>query len=628
MPYGINFKPEGGFTVPLFTFGGNMKKIKALIIAVSLVLSLSACSVADNLKMPEASLPETSAPETSAPETDAPETSAPETDAPETSAPETSAPDTSKPDITQTTFDTKFKTNGTIKKTKLYDKNDVVITADKLTYDEFSAYLTLTFQNNSDKTLTLCTSSAAAQSMNGYMISGFYLNCTAEAGKSVTQEIELDYYSLLTQGINEIADIELCFDVRDENYDSFNTGVLPIKTSIYNSHDYSIDYYQNAIQSKELSELFEYKLDRFTTDKIYSEEGVSIISSAVIKEGEDSLLFMLEAENTSDKAVIVGIGDFSINGIKMTDSDSLLSIVGSGKKAIFEIPMYGIMYREAMELCEINTAQLSFSAALYTPDYSEVVSDYKTVSITVSEEAPTFNSDGSKIYSKNGLTVLSKGLITEKGYSNSIIAVFILKNDTNQDISIFEKYDTFTVNGKEATSYSPRLIVEKGGYALFTEEISSSSLEELSIDDIADIKTVKFTLSATKPNEHDTLFEAAITVKYDGQTDNESSKPDETSKPDEASKPSSGNTDEVNAEIVELMTKYETAVDDYVELMQKYEANPDDVTLITEMLECVNTLNEVQEELDAIDSADLSEADANYMQEVNNRVMEKMNSIS
>lgn len=72
-----------------------MKKLFVLILALCLVLALTACG--GSAETPATDAPKTEAPETEAPKTEAPKTEAPATEAPATEAPATDAPATEAP---------------------------------------------------------------------------------------------------------------------------------------------------------------------------------------------------------------------------------------------------------------------------------------------------------------------------------------------------------------------------------------------------------------------------------------------------------------------------------------------------------------------------------------------------
>lgn len=75
--------------------------------------------------------------------------------------------------------------------------------------------------------------------INGFMVSGGYLNCEADAGESIDEEMSFDYEELILLGMKEIADIRVGFTISDEDFNNIYTKPVQIKTSLADSYDYS-----------------------------------------------------------------------------------------------------------------------------------------------------------------------------------------------------------------------------------------------------------------------------------------------------------------------------------------------------------------------------------------------------
>ena len=97
----------------------------------------------------------------------------------------------------------KFSKKATIEEKVLYDKDNVKITATNLEYGEEAANLKLKIENNSKKKLTFSagTMGYGVNAINGFMVSGGYLNCEADAGESIDEEMSFDYEELILLGI-------------------------------------------------------------------------------------------------------------------------------------------------------------------------------------------------------------------------------------------------------------------------------------------------------------------------------------------------------------------------------------------------------------------------------------------
>ena len=191
-----------------------MRKIISLLLVLLLVFSLVACGNTNESNS-----------------TDTP-TSTPTADS-ETSGNETPTDDESHIDFEPR----EFKKTATIEETVLVDESGVKITAKELTYSNYAAELILVIENNSDKDLSFIANSVgySCNSINGYMIPEGYLNCDVAAGKKANDTIPIGYDTLMLYGIYEIADIEIGFDISDDDYNHTYTGPRTIQTTAVDS---------------------------------------------------------------------------------------------------------------------------------------------------------------------------------------------------------------------------------------------------------------------------------------------------------------------------------------------------------------------------------------------------------
>ena len=111
-----------------------------------------------------------------------------------------------------------FNQDATIEETVMYDEGDVKITATGLSYSNYDVKLELMIENNTDKDLEFVSGSMgySCNSVNGIMTNDGYLLCDVAAGKKANDSISFDFDQLMLYGINEIADIEIGFDISYE----------------------------------------------------------------------------------------------------------------------------------------------------------------------------------------------------------------------------------------------------------------------------------------------------------------------------------------------------------------------------------------------------------------------------
>jgi hypothetical protein len=138
-----------------------------------------------------------------------------------------------------------FNTSAVITTKVIYSNDDVEITANELTYDNSSAHLSITLLNKSSKSLSFLSGALgySVNSINGFMVDDGYLDCDVEAGKSVTEKISFDFVNLKAYGITKIADIQVGFQIKDDDSNYTYTDPLSIETSIFDEYNYSINTY-------------------------------------------------------------------------------------------------------------------------------------------------------------------------------------------------------------------------------------------------------------------------------------------------------------------------------------------------------------------------------------------------
>ena len=177
-----------------------------------------------------------------------------------------------------------FIQTASIAETVMVDENGVRITATGLNYTNYSVELALTIENNSGKDLSFISGSLgySCNSINGYMVSEGYLNCDVADGKKANETISFSYSGLMLYGIDEIADIEIGFDVSDEDYNHTYSGPRQVRTSAFDGYDYSEDRYQNTITDLATMNAYAYDITHFSQENLYNVNDITLLSSGVM----------------------------------------------------------------------------------------------------------------------------------------------------------------------------------------------------------------------------------------------------------------------------------------------------------------------------------------------------------
>jgi len=278
-----------------------------------------------------------------------------------------------------------FDTSYNIDETVLYDNNGVVIKALGITYDSYKVSLNVSMENNTDKKLdfTAETLGYSANAVNGYMIQDGWMSCDVEPGATETDEISFSTMQLQLYGINAIADIQVGFRVVDDDYDDFITGPLSVETALASKYDYEKSGYKDAITGKALQYTYGYEVPYFSEDKIYSSNGVEIVSECymVNKDGDGILTF--EVKNGSDQDITFMTKDITINDTLAYEGSWSYQTITKGKKMIIDIDASRVceIYAEENEPIE-DISSVGFALEARNAE-GIVMSEPKTVTITV-----------------------------------------------------------------------------------------------------------------------------------------------------------------------------------------------------------------------------------------------------
>ena len=282
-----------------------------------------------------------------------------------------------------------FSQQAAIEETVLVDESGVKITATELTYTDYAAELALLIENNSEEDLSFCTGTIGYSccSVNGYMFESCYLNADVPAGKKSNETLRFDADELLVMGITDIADIEVGFDISDSDNDTYlQTGPIPLKTSLADTYDYDTDTYQEVIGGGALTDAAGASLDHFSTDALYDQNGVRLLSEAIITNKDADTTLFLEFENTGAEPVNVVLGNFALNGLVMGSSRWTSSTVNPGKRGVLTATLTSMLdstYWDIFGLEEIG--DITFAVSLENTDY-DTIQDAEAVSVGVQAE--------------------------------------------------------------------------------------------------------------------------------------------------------------------------------------------------------------------------------------------------
>lgn len=197
----------------------------------------------------------------------------------------------------------------------VYDNNGVRITASGIKYNDSEVQLELLFENTERdmKHIMAGTAGCPFNSVNGYMVPGGYINYDLYPGQEQLGVVKFSYQELMMAGINRISNIGMVFEV-DGDSGSIYTGPVLIETKSGNHSGKNKGGYVKAIKSKLLQKAYGYTIDYLSSEEIYNENGVAIVSEMIMTNKDGERMLLLETRNDTDSILAVRSREIKING--------------------------------------------------------------------------------------------------------------------------------------------------------------------------------------------------------------------------------------------------------------------------------------------------------------------------
>lgn len=409
-----------------------------------------------------------------------------------------------------------FNVSATLDETVLVDEGGVKITATGLSYTAYSVDLALTIENNSGKDLSFVSGSLgySCNSINGYMVNDGYLNCDVANGKKANDTISFSYDALMLYGINEIADMEIGFSMTDDDYNSTYSGPRQMKTSVFDTHDYESDHYQEAITSGVAMNTYGYEVAHFSQDALYDQNGVKLLSSGLLRNQNGETALLLELENTTDSMVYVSTSDIAINGLVVNSSTWSSDAINPGKHRIVEVVLSSVFddaYWGIYGLTDVGSVSLSL--AQRNEDGAELALE-TPVEIVIPGAAATFDGNGTEIYNSGGLRIVSKTVQEDPSeYSSNLYVLLLAENNSGRALAIDDAYDSLSVNGFITDySFSGQELAD-GESAALVLQLWESSLEENEIVSASEVQEIEMGFEIKEG--YTTIDEPTVTIAFE-----------------------------------------------------------------------------------------------------------------
>lgn len=395
-----------------------------------------------------------------------------------------------------------FRKEGTIEECVMYEGNGVRLTAKSLNFEKRRAELKVLVENTIDKDRTVISGSIgySRNFVNGFMINGAYINCDVSAGNSAEEIISFDYDDLMLRGITEIREFALSFYVEDEEGEDHYTDECVVKTSLYTDGKYDESAYQKAISESGMWRSFGYEVLAFSNKEVYDTQGLSVASTAVVKDSDGNESIVLEAVNSIDHALSLKVENIAVNGLTVEDSTWSRDDVSAGKRALVFIHTDRLLdERVANDLGISEIGKIDMGLVTYD-DIRRDLNDPVTVTVSVNGAVSDFDKSGKEIYNSNNIIIVAKEF-TKSGedYDDDLYLTIIVENHSDKEIRLDDSYDSLYINTMKADYLFQSVTVAPGSTAYGELRVDKSD----SVQSPEDIKKVEFEIEIKDENYHE-----------------------------------------------------------------------------------------------------------------------------
>ncbi len=407
-----------------------------------------------------------------------------------------------------------FDPSATIEETVLVDESDIKITATGIKYTAYDVKLSLAIENNSDQDLSFYsgTSGYNCNSINGYMVDNGYLNADIAAGKKSNETVSFSVDELTLLGFDDIADIELGFNITNSNYDDYlQTGPRQIKTSIADSYNYETDTYRQAIVNS-MSALG-FTLDCNSEETVFDQKGIRVVSQTLATNSSGEQALLVEVENVSSDMVYVSVGNISMNGLGVQSGNWSTDWISAGKRRIIAMNLSNMLdesYRAAFGLEDVGQVTYTFEPKDSDRDTLVVP---QALTLTVPGGNTSYDSSGEELYQEDGIRIASKGLAPDSfELSDDIHLLLLVENSTSEQLTFDVDYDSVSADGYMTDFICYSRTVAPGSSGVLDVELMGSALEENGIAALESISEVELTVEVKNDN-YKTVAKPVVTAK-------------------------------------------------------------------------------------------------------------------
>ncbi len=315
-------------------------------------------------------------------------------------------------------------------------------------------------------------------------------------------------------GINEVSDIEIVFQMCDDDFNYTYSEPCQVKTSLFEQHDYTKDFYKDSIVSDASKNKFNYEVTHFSEDVKYEENGVKMLSAAFIKNVNGDVLLLGEFENTSDKMINLITEDIAVNGLTIYGSKWSNNAINPGRRGFVNINFSQVLNNEYWSIFGINEIGSAAFSLVQSDQEGSSISESAKVELEIPGANKSIDASGTEIYNNNGLRIVSKAVAEDPSeYSKNMYIFLLAENTSGEDMYVDDVYDSFSVNGFMFDTYYYRSKVENGKCTVLEIELSESDLEQTKIVSSTEIEEAEISFEIYN-SERDKIDEPAVKMTF------------------------------------------------------------------------------------------------------------------
>ncbi len=408
-----------------------------------------------------------------------------------------------------------FTEAATIEQTVLVDEADIKITAKALTYDSYSATLSLTLENNTDQDLTFYSNTYddCWNSINGIM-ADFYFSETVKAGKKANSGVTFYTDDLMELGITDIADIEISFDVEDDDYETyFKSETFTIKTSIADSYVYpetpALSSLTNAYVLKEV----DYST-LFYSEEPEGEGDVAVVAKWLGTDWSDDTVLKMEVHNGSDQRVIIKPRLIALNGLYLAASASS-AYIAPGKSGVVEMTldyMIDSNVRSWVGMDEIGKVVLTYD--VLDESSSKIGEGVANIEIPGAQTEAVY--EGIELVNESGIKLDGIAVTQENSdYSSDVYFVFVAENTSGKAVELGSSYNDSSVNGYMVSLSSNSPVIPDGEKGLYLLTLYDWYFADCDIESFEDITDMEAVFEVYEAGTYNTMLEAPIGLYFE-----------------------------------------------------------------------------------------------------------------